>query len=340
MKYRLLWGGAILGLLLHTAGLGVDVYLHSRDSRLAEREGIFAISNPGHALILAGMGLTAAALLGVAVAWTHDRRWGARGPIAVVLRVLSVPVVGAAATGAIWLASLTDDAHAGDVHQADAAGPHDNGVSALITHEDDHAPGTDAGQLAMASENAHFHGQEVTVAAAQLAGAAGFAAAVRSATEKYQDIRVAMADGYFQLTQDLPGIAAHFLNGKYNADGLLMDPGRPEILLYTKRLDGTWRLVGAMFSSEKVTPEPPSFFGPLDVWHRHENLCFTPNAVSVKENAAECPGIFVKDTPWNLHVWTLADAPGVFAHDLPAISPGAFPGAVLPAAMEFVARAP
>jgi hypothetical protein len=235
------------------------------------------------------------------------------------------------------LASLAEDTNAHHAHEANAAVVNDG--PAVVAHKDDHPAGSDAEQLAMAEDNAHFHGHEVTVSSEQLAEAAAFTATVRTATAKYQDIRVAMADGYFQLTQDLPGIAAHFLNGKYNADGVLMDPARPEILLYTMRLDGAWRLVGAMFSSEKATPEPPSFFGPLDVWHKHENLCFTPNAVSVKPSAAECAGIFVKDTPWNLHVWTVADAPGVFAHDLAAISPGTFPGAVRPAAQDLVARA-
>ncbi len=90
-----------------------------------------------------------------------------------------------------------------------------------------------------------------------------------------------------------------------------------------------------MFTSEQVTDEPPSFFGPLDVWHRHENLCFPSGGrVTVTSEAADCPGLFVPVTPWNLHVWTVEGRTGVFAHDLDLIDPGPHPPAALPAAIE------
>jgi hypothetical protein len=145
---------------------------------------------------------------------------------------------------------------------------------------------------------------------------------------------VALANGYIQITQDLPGIAAHFIRLDYQRDGRQMDPERPEVLLYTKRLNGSWQLVGAMFLAEGVTAEPPSYFGPLDAWHYHENLCFVGSAVRVTSSQAECPGLFTARTPWQLHVWTVPTAGGVFAHDMPEIAPGAYPGAVLPAAQE------
>jgi hypothetical protein len=344
MKYRLLWVGALVGVGLHLAGLGVDVYLHAQDSTLAAREGLFTLSNPGHALIVAGMALTAVSVLGVAFSWANERRLGGTGALASVARAISIPAIGFAAFGTVWLASLAEDSKAHDHGLAAAVHDdhgHDSPVAVAASAADANHPHPATGTAeAMAAGNAHTHGTEVPVTAEQLASAAAFTAHVSTSIAKYEDIRVAMAAGYFQLTQDLPGIAAHFMNAKYNSDGILMDPEKPEFLLYTKRLDGTWRLVGAMFSSEKVTPEPPSFFGPLDAWHLHENLCFTPNAVSIKPNAAECPGVFVKDTPWNLHVWTAPGGAGVFAHDFPPVSPGAFPGAVRPAAQDLVVRAP
>jgi hypothetical protein len=91
-------------------------------------------------------------------------------------------------------------------------------------------------------------------------------------------VKTALAAGYIQITQDLPGIAAHFMQPAYNTDGDLMNPMRPEFLLYSKRVDGTWRLVGG--------------------------------------------------------VWTMPGASGVFAHDFPPISPGAYPGAIVSAAAE------
>jgi hypothetical protein len=148
-----------------------------------------------------------------------------------------------------------------------------------------------------------------------------------------------MADGYAQITPDLPGIAAHFINGRYNSDREIMNPAEPEILLYPS----AWTARGASWGHVQQRGrdrDAALLFGPLDVWHRHENLCFTAGAqVSVKASASECVGgVFVKTTAWNLHVWTAPGAAGVFAHDFAPITPGAFPGASRPAAQDLVAR--
>lgn len=186
---------------------------------------------------------------------------------------------------------------------------------------------------------AHSHGTEVHVTTEQLLAAGKFVQDVKANLAQYEDIRAGMAAGYVQLTQDLPGIAAHFVNLKYLNDNVEMDPTRPEFLLYTKRLDGNWKLVGAMFYALPRGDTPPSFFGPLDVWHRHENLCFQAGGVKVAASQAECPGgLFTKETNWQLHVWILDGGAGVFAHDYAPISPGAFPGATRPAAQDLVTR--
>ncbi len=186
---------------------------------------------------------------------------------------------------------------------------------------------------------AHSHGTEVHVTTEQLLAAGKFVQDVKANLAQYDDIRAGMAAGYVQLTQDLPGIAAHFVNLKYLNDNVEMDPTKPEFLLYTKRLDGNWKLVGAMFYALPRGDTPPSFFGPLDVWHRHENLCFQAGGVKVAASQAECPGgLFTKETNWQLHVWILDGGAGVFAHDYAPISPGAFPGATRPAAQDLVTR--
>jgi len=342
MKYRILWAVAFAGIVLHVAGLAWDVYLHSNDATLAAREGVFTLSNPGHALIVAGIALTAAAVMGMATAWMHDRSVGGGGRLAWGLRAGTLPLMGLAVGAAIFVASRAEsDNH--DHHVLEAAGAHGHDTLAALpgtadaaaaAAEGDHLHTGAVAAEAMGEANAHTHGTEIPVTAEQLVAAAAFYARVEASSAKFEDIRVALASGYIQITQDLPGIAAHFANLRYNTDGVLGDPERPEILLYTKRVDGTWKLVGFMFTSEKVTELPPSFFGPLDAWHRHENLCFTPNAVSVQPDAASCRGIFSKTTAWNLHVWTAPGASGVFAHDFPPISPGAFPGATLPATQD------
>jgi hypothetical protein len=183
----------------------------------------------------------------------------------------------------------------------------------------------------------HSHGAEVAVSDDQLAAAAKFVADVKADTAQYTNIQAAMAAGYTQLTQDLPGIAAHFVNLSYMSDGHEMDPARPEFLLYTKRLTGSWQLVGAMFYQEKLTDAPPSYFGPLDAWHYHEDLCFVGSKVSTAASQADCKGgLWVAKTNWQLHVWMVPSANGVFAHDLASINPGAFPPADKPAAKDLV----
>lgn len=348
MRYRALWLGAVAGLAIHFAGLGWDVYRHASDATLAQREDVLSLANPSHLMIVAGTGLVAVCLLGIGVVWMHERRFGGEGLAGSVLRGAGLPMLGLAAAGSIWLASRADDAGHNHALAHDHAAGH--GVVALdpplarvvgaaaadrlasASHSHDAlAPG---GEDPMGEGSAHHHHEEVQVTAAQLEAAAMFVSALRASIAPYEDIRRAMADGYIQITQDLPGIAAHFIRLDYQRDGRQMDPERPEVLLYTKRLDGTWRLVGAMFLAEAVTEEPPSYFGALDAWHYHENLCFVGNGVRVTASGQECPGVFTPRTPWQLHVWTFPTAGGVFAHDMPEISPGPFAGAALPAAQE------
>lgn len=342
MNYRILWALAAAGVALHLLGLGWDAYLHARDSSLAAREGVFTLTNPSHLLAIAGLALTATAVAGVAMLWMHEQQFGGRSPAARTLRAAGLPAVGLVAAGALWLGSLAEENtshnHADEhtealVHAADGTHPAD--APAVAATNESHGHPADP----MGEGNAHFHSPEVATSPEQLVAAAAFYEATKANAARFEDVREALAAGYIQITQDLPGIAAHFLHPAYNTDGRLMDPELPESLLYTKRLDGTWRLVGVMYSSEQVTDEPPAFFGALDAWHRHENLCFTATGVTVTESASACRGgLFVKTTPWNLHVWTAPGATGVFAHDFPPIDPGAYPGATQYAARELVRR--
>jgi hypothetical protein len=324
------------GLTLHLAGLGWDVYRHSRDATLAQREDVLSLANPSHLMIVAGTALMAACLLGVAVAWMEDRHFGGDGAVGSLLRATGLPAVAAAAAVAIWLASQANS----NTHTHELTHDHGEEVAAASTGDaisvaTAHTHGSGSEEPAPMSEgSAHQHHAEVPVTAEQLAAASDFVARLRASLTPYEDVRVALANGYIQITQDLPGIAAHFIRLDYQRDGRQMDPERPEVLLYTKRLNGSWQLVGAMFLAEGVTAEPPSYFGPLDAWHYHENLCFVGSAVRVTSSQAECPGLFAARTPWQLHVWTVPTAGGVFAHDMPEIAPGAYPGAVLPAAQE------
>ena len=53
----------LLGVVLLLTGLAWDAILHAADPTLAQREGIFTVSNPGHALLAAGMALTCGGII-------------------------------------------------------------------------------------------------------------------------------------------------------------------------------------------------------------------------------------------------------------------------------------
>ncbi len=349
MNYRALWALAVAGLAIHFAGLGWDVYQHSTDSTLAAREDVLSLSNPSHLLIVSGMAIVAAALLGMAALWMNQRQFGGAGLLGGVVRGGALPVIVAAAAGAIWLASTAEDSGhdhtAADldhhpvavVQDAGANPPGDDGH----THETAASANSAANPLAAAAAEDHAHALEVAATAEQMVAAGQFALEVKEKVAKYRDIRDGMAAGYVQITPDLPGIAAHFIRLDYQHDGHEMDPDRPEVLLYSKRLDGAWRLVGVMFLAETNSDVPPKYFGALDVWHRHENLCFTAGGNVATTTRAECRnGLFVAKTAFQLHVWVEPGSTGgVFAHDYAPISPGAFPGATAPAASEILVQA-
>lgn len=339
MKYRALWALAIVGVALHFSGMLWDAVA---DTGPRQSDDLSALTQPGYALVVFGLALTAVAVMAVAFSWMNERQVGGSSWSSKLFRGVSVPLIGAGAAASVWLALVSGDT----ANTSTVTEPR------VVVQSADHdkltqpgavpatAAATDNGQHDHqiepldASSAEHAHGAELAVTAEQLRAAADFQGKVQDTAAKFQDVKTALAAGYIQITQDLPGIAAHFMQPAYNIDGDLMNPAHPEFLLYSKRVDGTWRLVGVMFSSETVSDTPPAFFGPIDVWHRHENLCFIASGVSVQPDAASCRGTFVKTTPWNLHVWTMPGASGVFAHDFPPISPGAYPGAILPAATE------
>jgi hypothetical protein len=74
----------------------------------------------------------------------------------------------------------------------------------------------------------------------------------RDATEKYQDVRVALEDGYKQVSpcvEGPPGAGAmgiHYLNEAYVADPAIR-AGKPELLLYFPEPGGKLRLVGVEY---------------------------------------------------------------------------------------------
>ena len=150
---------------------------------------------------------------------------------------------------------------------------------------------------------------------------------VREATEKYRDVEVARAEGYFQLGGDVPNMGAHFTSPERVLDGVF-DPSEPEILLYSQDATGDWELVGTAFIL--LVPQigqdhPEGFPGPLDNWHVHYNLCRFPRGTFKSATAVDCKaqgGSWIESLGWMMHAYVWVDNPlGVFQMWNPNIRP-------------------
>jgi hypothetical protein len=140
----------------------------------------------------------------------------------------------------------------------------------------------------------------------------------KAAILPYQDWRKAWAAGYRpEGAAKMP--SQHWMNQAYVEGGYVMDPRRPQGLVYANTKHGPV-LLGAMFQMKRIGQFGPDPGGPLTAWHQHENICFTPLGFefSLMTPFATCPlgAIDVSAAPM-LHVW-IVDNPrgGPFAVDI------------------------
>lgn len=119
------------------------------------------------------------------------------------------------------------------------------------------------------------------------------------------DYETGLEDGYRLMT----GNKTHYVNDAFLADDRVLDPERPEFLMYYETPTGT-RLTGAMFVTETLEERGAQIGGPLTVWHFHiwpRKVCIFNNVV-VKHDR-DCPGVRTKKGPEMIHVW-FVDRPG------------------------------
>jgi hypothetical protein len=144
-------------------------------------------------------------------------------------------------------------------------------------------------------------------------------ATAKQATAKYKNIAAAKRDGYFQVTQFIPGLGLHMY--KLGVPTGTFNPATPQVLLY-QPVGNKMVLVGVSYLFVHVNETPPAgFAGGSDVWHYHRDLCFVSGTVTITQSAADCPGVFQKTTNWMLHVWIWKTNPdGVFTEVNPRIT--------------------
>jgi hypothetical protein len=148
--------------------------------------------------------------------------------------------------------------------------------------------------------------------AAQQSAAVSLVNRTVAATQRYQSLANARADGYVPITPTgMPVV--HYAKPAYINDGQVLDPGAIESLVYANTPHGAV-LVAAMYimANNQVGATPPMPGGCLTEWHVHTNLCFsdTTGVVVGVTNGGSCPaGSNNHVTQPMIHVW-LAPVPG------------------------------
>jgi hypothetical protein len=134
---------------------------------------------------------------------------------------------------------------------------------------------------------------------------------VRDATERFKDVAVAQAEGYalnFGCVSgdDLGAMGLHYINGNILNSGVL-DPTRPQIVIYEPMPDGSLKLIGADFlvfaeQWNATHSGPPELMGQL--FHLFES-----------------PNRFGLPAFYTLHVWAWKENPkGAFVNWHPNVS--------------------
>lgn len=146
---------------------------------------------------------------------------------------------------------------------------------------------------------------------AEAAAATELHVALARAIARYADPEVARADGY--EVPAVVGLDVHASNPAYEHDGRILDPARPETLVYAAGPHGPV-LLGAMFLMPSMREPGPMVGGPLTVWHAHEHACLgllPPGLAGILSPFGGCPAgtIDLPRTAEMIHAWIVPGAP-------------------------------
>jgi hypothetical protein len=137
---------------------------------------------------------------------------------------------------------------------------------------------------------------------------------------QWADYRDAEAAGFHSIGDALTG-HEHYINWDWINDDVILDPDRPESLVFEPQPDGSKKLVSAMYmlSDNVALADVPDIGGALMQWHIHDNLCFTndpvaPKVAGVTSGDGTCrPGLVKFLSFPMIHVWITAHKCGPFA---------------------------
>jgi hypothetical protein len=233
------------------------------------------------------------------------RRLGRRALAAAGIAVAVLTVGGAVALAA----GGDDDPPAGPAAEP-AQGEHDQGVDANVAqgHDHDHdadSPGAEADTPDSSGAGGHRRGHRehppltpyaeryAAATPEQQAAADDLRAAVAATVAPYADVDAAVAAGY-RVVPATANTIAHYVDPAAARDGRVLDPSRPEGLVYYAAGEGDPVLLGAFFVAPPGEPVPDAAGG-IVVWHSHDPACAGFFAT---------PDQPCTDTRRMLHVWT------------------------------------
>ncbi|HXW83881.1 MAG TPA: hypothetical protein VEJ86_05720 [Candidatus Binataceae bacterium] len=122
----------------------------------------------------------------------------------------------------------------------------------------------------------------------------------------FEDYRVALARGYQIFLPEVPQDVYHFTDYRASAQeyGGHFEIDRPGSLLYVKKPNGTYALIGAMYSAPvDDTEDDLNNLVPLSIarWHQHTNICL-PDGITINGLLGDDFGASRTDLPGTIPI--------------------------------------
>jgi hypothetical protein len=167
--------------------------------------------------------------------------------------------------------------------------------------------------------HSHMSAQQIPVTPEQKKEQNALLQIVRESTRRFHDVSEAQAEGYALqfgcVSGDSSGaMGLHFVNGDLVNSGVI-DPTRPQIVIYEPTEDGKLKLIGA------------DFLVFADQWNKDPKHTGPPELMGQLFHLFEAPNRFGLPAFYTLHVWAWKDNPnGAFVNWHPNVSCEKFSG--------------